>query len=321
MLLITAADIPRLLPMPRAIELMRDAFIAIAEGSASLAHRQALPMASGTGLLMGSALDGLGLAAKLVAIVPGNRDRGLPGSIGLVALLDDATGEPLALLDGTSLTSVRTAALNGCAIDLLARPEARKALLVGCGTQALAQAEAIDTVRELDEIRVLGRDQARARAFVAERQDGLRAPLRLVSGADEALEGVDVITAVTNSPEPVLPGGRVPAGCHVSGIGSFTPEMREFDEALLERAAIFVESRKTALAEAGELIAADLSGAAPRATWTELGEALAGRRRGRRHPDQVTFFKSVGHSVFDLFAARHVHDAAAREGACRSWSP
>lgn len=321
MLLIGAADIPRLLPMPVAVALMREAFITISQGSASLAHRQALPMASGTGLLMGAARDGLGLGAKLVAIVPGNRERGLPGSIGLVSLLDDVTGEPLALLDGTSLTAVRTAALNGCAIDLLARPDARTALLVGCGTQALAQAEAIDTVRELDEIRVLGRDPDRARAFVAECQGKLRAPLRLVSGAGEALADVDVVTAVTNSPEPVLPGARVPTGCHVSGIGSFTPGMREFDEALLGRAAIFVESRSTALAEAGELIAADRSGAAPSADWTELGEVLGGRRPGRRHESQITFFKSVGHPVFDLYAARHIHEAAVREGAGLSWSP
>lgn len=321
MLLIGAAEVARLLPMGRAVALMREAFLTISEGSASLAHRQALPMSSGTGLLMGAARDGLGLGAKLVAIVPGNRARGLPGSIGLVALLDDATGEPLALLDGTSLTSVRTAALNGCAIDLLARPDASTALLVGCGTQALAQAEAIDTVRELAEIRVLGRDRDRARAFVEARQPGLRAPLRLVSGAEEALQGADLVTSVTNSHEPVLPGERVPQGCHVSGIGSFTPAMREFDEALLRRAAIFVESRATALDEAGELIAADASGAASRATWTELGEVIAGRRPGRQSDSQVTFFKSVGHPVFDLFAARHIYDAALREGVGQSWRP
>jgi ornithine cyclodeaminase len=321
MLLLDAAEIPRLLPMHRAIPLMRDAFMSISRGSAALAHRQALPMESGTGLLMGSAEAGLGLAAKLVAIMPGNRARGLPGSIGLVALLDDRSGEPLALLDGTSLTSVRTAALNGCAIDLLARGDARTALLVGCGTQAATQAAAMDTVRELEEIRVLGRDPDRARVFAETVQEGLRAPVRLVDDASTGLEGVDVVTAATNSRHPVLPGDRVPPGCHVSGVGSFTPGMREFDDALLERAAIFVESRETALAEAGELIAAREAGITAECEWTELGEVLAGLKPGREHEAQVTFFKSVGHSVFDLYAARRIYDTAREQGAGLDWQP
>jgi ornithine cyclodeaminase len=321
MRLVNAAEIPRLLPMEQAIELMRDAFVTISEASASLAHRQALPMSSGTGLLMGAAKEGLGLGCKLVAVMPGNAARGLAGSIGLVALMDDETGVPLALLDGTSLTSVRTAALNGCAVDLLARADASTALLVGCGTQAVTQAEAMDSVRELEEIRVLGRDPERARDFVDRLNGRLRCAVRLVSDPLAALAGVDLITAATNSLEPVLPGADIPDGCHVSGIGSFRPDMREFDEGLIGRAAVFVESRGTALDEAGELIAADAAGVSRQRDWTEIGEVLAGRSAGRTGDRQVTYFKSVGHSVFDLYAARAIYDRALAEDAGLAWEP
>lgn len=321
MRLISAEEVFQLLPMPDAIALMREAFMTISTASASLAHRQALPMTSGTGLLMGAAKEGLGLGCKLVAIAPGNRARGLPGSIGLVVLLDDQTGAPLALIDGTSLTSLRTAALNGFATDLLARRNARRALLVGCGTQAAAQAEALVVVRDLEELRVLGRDPVRARAFAEQVGDRLQVPVRLTSDLAEALDSVELITAATNALEPVVPGSHIPAGCHVSGIGSFRPDMREFDEVLLGKAGIFVESRETALSEAGELIAADRDGVTRAGDWAEIGEVIAGSRRGRTNAEQITFFKSVGHSVFDLYTARALYDAAMANGAGQEWVP
>lgn len=321
MRLIDAGQVVRLLPMAEAIALMRTAFVTISEGSASLAHRQALQLPGGTGLLMGAARDGVGLGMKLAAIVPGNAARGLPGSVALALLHDEETGEPRALIDGTALTALRTAALNGCAMDLLARRDVAVGLLVGAGTQAASQLLAMDTVRDLREIRVLGRDAARAGRFVQAMYDSVKARLVVAKDPAGALEGVDVVVAATNSESPVVAGARVPAGCHVSGIGSFRPTMCEFDDDLLGRARIFVESRDTALAEAGELIAAERHGVTYRSDWTEVGEVLGEVRPGRRSDGEITFFKSVGHSVFDLYAARAIVDRAEAASTGTCWDP
>ena len=124
MRLLPAAALSDLFPLPRAIPLMREGFRLISDGGARVAERQALGLESGTGLLMGAAHETYGLAAKLVSVMPGNLDKGLPGSIGLVLLMSPETGEPLAMIDGTRLTALRTAALNACAIDELARRDA-----------------------------------------------------------------------------------------------------------------------------------------------------------------------------------------------------
>jgi ornithine cyclodeaminase/alanine dehydrogenase-like protein (mu-crystallin family) len=319
MLLIEASEIPRLLPLTEAIPLMRRAFGLISAARASTAPRQVLPLENGTGLLMGAAAADTGIVGKLVAVMPANRRQGLPGSTGMLLLMDASTGEPLALMDGTTLTAHRTAAANGLVIDLLARADARRGLLVGCGTQAAAQAGAMDAVRDLEEIRVLGRDLQEAERFVRAHQERVGAVLRPVGDPASALDAVDLVVSATNSLEPVIPGDRVPPGCHVSGIGSFRADMREFDLELLARAAIFVESRVTALEEAGELIAARDAGCTSPAQWTEVGEVLDGAAAGRTDRQQCTFFKSVGHAAYDLVAARAVYDAARERGVGTHW--
>ena len=321
MLLISATEIPQLLPLPGAIPLMRQAFELISAGGVSIAERQVLSLEKGTGLLMGAAGKGTGVMSKLISVMPENRRLGLPGSVGMLLLMDDATGEPLALLDGTALTAHRTAAANGFVIDLLAREDSRRGLLVGCGTQAAAQVEAMDAVRELEEIRVLGKTPGAAGAFVLDMQDKVRARLRQAADPVAALRDVDLVVSATTSTEPVTPGAEVPPGCHVSGIGSFRPGMRELDELLVARADIFVESRKTAMEEAGELIAARAAGITSPGRWAEIGEVLAGTVPGRHDQQQITLFKSVGHAVYDLQAARAVYEAAKARGAGLEWEP
>ena len=321
MRLLNAEEVTGLLPMDEAIRLLSQAFPIISAGQFSQAHRQQVALSEGTGLMMGAAAHGVGFGCKVVSVVPGNAARGLAGVTGLVLLMDEVTGEPLALLEGAQLTALRTAALNGCAMDLLAREDARVGLLVGCGTQANAQAEAMTAVRDLRELRVLGREPSRTAAFVARLQKRLSLDVHAVSDAGQALEDVDLVTAATNSLTPVLPGERVPDGCHVSGIGSFRPDMQELDRALIERADIFVESREGAMAEAGELIAAAAKGVSRPQDWNELGEVMAGARPGRQDAQQVTFFKSVGHAVFDLVIAKALLDRAEIEGVGSTWQP
>jgi ornithine cyclodeaminase len=321
MLLISAAELPDLLPMGRTIALMREAFRTISRNEAATAHRQALELDTGTGLLMGAAQESRGIVAKLVSVMPGNREMGLPGSVGLLLLMDPDNGAPLAAMDGTALTAIRTAALNACAIQMLARPDASVAVLIGCGTQAKAQLAGLQSCCRIAEIRVAGRSPDRARAFVEANQEGSAMQLNPVSDLAVDLKAADVVVSATNSKTPVIPGANIPPGCHVSGIGSFKPDMHEFDLYLLQKASIFVESRQTASSEAGELMRAVEQKSTHPSRWSEIGEVLDAKRPGRQNADEITFFKSVGHAVFDLVAARAAWETALESGAGMEWQP
>lgn len=321
MRLLTAADLVRVLPLKETLAPIRTAFRAITEQQGVVAERQALPLAGGTGLVMAAALPGQGLAGKLVSVVPGNAERGLPGTLGLLLLMDDATGEPLALMDGAEFTALRTAAVSACATDLLARPGARVATLFGCGTQARAQLDGLVAVRQLDEIRVVGHAAGDAAAFVAAHQPVMAVTLVALDDARAALEGSDIVVTATNSAHPVFSADALEAGAHVAAIGSFRPGMIENDPALAARCQLFVESRDTAQAEAGELIAAAEQGLTQVADWTEIGEVLAGSRPGRTAAGARTLFKSVGHALFDLVLARAAWERAQAEGLGTEWSP
>ena len=313
MRLLRRADIETALPMREAVPLMGQAFRAISEHKAQSAERQVLEIPGGHALLMGACStgpqasgDAAGVVSKLVTVIPENRRKGLPVSSGLAVLVNHEDGRPLALLDATALTAWRTAAAAGFATDALARRNARCGLLVGCGTQARAQLLAMDAVRELEEIRIMARRPDAVRDLVSSVQAEVSARLRAVDSPGENESSVaqaDIITTATTSKDPVFPGHWVSAGCHLNGIGSFREDMRELDQALIAKAAVYVESRRTAAAEAGELIAARNAGMTSEKDWREMGEWKNGRGPCRESETQITLYKSVGHSVFDLFAA------------------
>lgn len=319
MRLLRQADIETALPMPEAIRLMGQAFTAISQGSAQASERQVLTTSAGHALLMGASAENRGITAKLVTVLPGNRVAGLPVSSGLALLFDERNGTPLALLDATALTSWRTAAAAGLATRLLARTQCRAGVLIGCGTQARAQLLAMDATRNLEEIHLIARDQQKVKSFVEVMQPSIRARLVAAPDARQAVRSADIITAATTSVSPVINGQDVAVGCHVNGIGSFRPDMREFDQALIAKSRIFVESRSTAAAEAGELIAAIHSGVTRVDAWQEMGEVVQGKCPGRNDEQEVTFYKSVGHAVFDLFAASAIHQQCVKNGLGMEW--
>jgi ornithine cyclodeaminase len=319
MRLLRRADIETALPMQAAIRLMGQAFAAISNGSAHAMERQALATSTGHALFMGASGVGLGTAAKLVTVIPANKARGLPVSIGLAVLVNELDGQPLALFDATSLTAWRTAAAVGFATSLLSRESSRTGLMIGCGTQARTQLLAMDAARRLEEIRVFGRDPRQTRSLIEAMQPALGVRLTAVADLGQSVREADIITAATTSSSPVIDGADVPAGCHVNGIGSFRPDMCEFDQVLVARAGIYVEARATAAAEAGELVAALRSGVTDVADWREIGEVVEGDAPGRLRENQVTFFKSVGHAVFDLFAASIIQRESVATGLGTEW--
>lgn len=314
LLILSERDLCTALPMPAAIRAMKDAFAAIASGAAVAPQRMALPIESeaATSLLMGAYVPSMGLAAKVVSVFPGNRARGKALVNGLVLVLDPTSGEPQALIDGTALTAWRTGAASGAATDLLARNDASVAALIGCGVQARTQLLAIAAVRELAEVRVHARTSQSVRAFCESMQPQVSARLVAAPTAESAVRGAHIVCTATPSHTPVFDGAHLADGAHVNAVGSFTLHMGELDTRTIARSSIFVDEVEAALAEAGELVAAEAAGATRRERWTELGHVASGSAPGRTTASEITLFKSVGHAVQDVAAASRAL-AAARE--------
>jgi ornithine cyclodeaminase len=308
--LLSAADLAVVMDMRTAIDLVAHAFARLSEGRAKAPLRTFLEVDGGTTLVMpGWVDDGPGsppsggngaLGAKIVSVFPGNTARNRPVVSGVVLLVDPATGEPRAALNGTWITALRTGAVSGVATRLLAREDATVLAVFGAGVQARTQIEAVRAVRPIEEVRIVSRSGASA-ARLAGELTGVRA--RAADPA-QALVGCHVVVAATDSMTPVFAGAAVPAGAHVNGVGSFTPDMREVDGDLVRRATVVVDDREAAWAEAGDLIGAERDGVIGHEhVRAELGEVVRGLHPGRTSGDEVTFFKSVGNAVQDMAVA------------------
>ena len=299
--------------MPAAIDAMREAFAALSAQEATVPMRLALETEHGVSLFMPAHLRESGNAgAKVVSVNPGNAVRGLPAIHAVVLVLDVLTGRPTALMDGTWLTALRTGAVGGLAADLLARSDAKTVALFGAGVQARTQLEAVRCVREITEVRVVSRSGASADRLAGE-VVGVRAVR--VDDANEAIEGADIIIAATSSSTPVFDGARVEPGTHVTGVGSYTLDMREVDTALVQRARIIVDQREAVMEEAGDIVGPIRDGVVDETVIiAEIGEVVLGRVPGRTADSEITFFKSVGNAVQDVAVAARVLAAAESEG-------
>ncbi|HAC06449.1 MAG TPA: ornithine cyclodeaminase [Gemmatimonadetes bacterium] len=313
MRILSADDVRACVDMPAAIDAMREAFAALSAQEATVPMRLALETEHGVSLFMPAHLRESGNAgAKVVSVNPGNAARGLPAIHAVVLVLDVLTGRPTALMDGTWLTALRTGAVGGLAADLLARSDAKTVALFGAGVQARTQLEAVRCVREITEVRVVSRSGASADRLAGE-VVGVRAVR--VDDANEAIEGADIIIAATSSSTPVFDGARVEPGTHVTGVGSYTLDMREVDTALVQRARIIVDQREAVMEEAGDIVGPIRDGVVDETVIiAEIGEVVLGRVPGRTADSEITFFKSVGNAVQDVAVAARVLAAAESEG-------
>ncbi len=322
-----ARDLDHVLAPRVALAAMRRAFGQLSGGRATVPLRGVLESARGTTLLMPAFLGGSAeLGAKIVSIFPRNAGRGEPVVQGAVLLLDADTGRPRALVDGTRLTAIRTAAGSALATELLADPAADVLAVFGSGTQGRAHIELLAATRPLREIRIVSRSHASARRLAEELRDTParsawtwepRSPPRIVASADpaEAVRGAGVVVTATNSREPVFDGSDLAVGAHVNAVGSYRPDTREVDETTIRRARVVVDQREAALAEAGELIIPLRAG---RVTTdiieAELGEIVNGDAPRGRGGYEITLFKSVGNAAQDVAMASEALSAAEREG-------
>jgi ornithine cyclodeaminase len=305
---LTGADVLAACPMPDAIDAVESGFAALSSGQASVPLRPSLPLRSGGAvcLVMPASLRGGSLASvKVVSVVPENRD--LPIVQAAVVLVDAENGRVRALLDGTALTALRTGAAGGVAARRLARPDARVIAIYGAGAQARTQLQALVALRRFREIRIVARQREHAAALAAEFS---RPGVKVVVGGREAARGADIVVCATTSAEPVFDAADLSPGVHVTGVGSYRPDMREIPPEALAGALVAVDQREAALSEAGEIIAAIQRGLLREEDLVEIGED----RARRSSADQRTVFKSVGNAVQDLVVAARALERAEAVG-------
>jgi ornithine cyclodeaminase len=293
MVTITRAEVEQLLDLDLLLAALARVHIELSAGSGSMPPRNAAAVPERDGLLlaMPACVPGVALGCKLVSVFPQNEH--VDSHHALIALFDEETGEPTAVMDGSYITGARTAATAALALQALARPDARVLAILGTGVQARWHHRLFTRARAWEEIRVAGRTEAKVAAFAAE------LGARPVGSWEEAIRGADVVAAATHPGEPVVRRAWLAPGTHVSSVG-FNPAGREVDEATVADAKVVVELRAAALAPppAG---ASELVGV--RAVHAELGEILAGTRPGRESRDELTLYKSVGIAAQDLAAA------------------
>jgi ornithine cyclodeaminase/alanine dehydrogenase-like protein (mu-crystallin family) len=288
MLVLTRAEVEELLDLDALLEALAGAHAELSAGNASLPPRVAAFTPAGLLGAMPGFVPGTGLGAKLVSLYPRNTPP-LPTHQAAIALFDESTGMLTAVMDGTYITAMRTAAAAALAARLLARSDARVLAVLGTGVQSRAAQEMFPRVRDFAEIRVAGRGEY-----------------------EDAVRGADVVHGATHSAEPIVRADWLAPGVHVSSVGYNAPGS-ELDPAIVARAdVICVESRDSAFAPppAG---APELAGVAPERA-VEIGELVAGTGVGRTSPEHITLYKSVGVAVQDLAAAALVLAAARERG-------
>ena len=308
------AEIRSALPMASAIAAMREAFAAHVEGKADGPPRTVLHTGASQGatLVMPVSLEAGDLpllVVKVVSVFPANRERGIASIHGTVIAVEAETGVPIAVLDGASLTAIRTAAACGLATDLLARRDSAVVAVFGSGVHARTQVNAVREVRSIKEVRIHNPNSESAAAMADElsASGSTECRYRAVNSAASALDGADIACAATTSRVPIFEDTAVPAGLHINAIGSFHDTDREIPGATVARAGVFVDDREAALEEAGDLIIPIREGLiSVSQIRSDLGSLVLGRAQGRLSDDEVTFFKSVGLAVQDAAATQAV---------------
>lgn len=314
-LILSRADVESVLNMKETIAAMETAFRELSEGLAILPQRILIPTEGGISLYMPAFLPQMGsMAVKIVTVFEGNPEKyGLSTILGKVLLQDPKTGDVISIMDGSYLTAMRTGAVSGCAIDHLARKDAKSVGLFGTGVQGATQLWAACEARpNIEFCKVYDIRKDVAEDFAQKMSIKLHIPnIKVAESPEEAVKGSDIILTATTSPIPVFRGEWLESGVHVSAIGSYTPETREIDTETVRKAKVVCDEMNACLDEAGDLIFPINEGVITKEhIYAELGDIVSGKKVGRENEAEITLFKSVGLAIQDAATAKLVYDKA-----------
>jgi ornithine cyclodeaminase/alanine dehydrogenase len=317
-LLLNRSEIISLINMREAVDVVEEAFREYALGGVEMPPRSVIMITEKGGWVgvMAAYFKGLGaVASKVVASYPNNILKGQPTISGVILYMDPETGVPLAIMEATYLTALRTGAVCGVATKHLALAESEKVGVIGAGVQARFQLEAIQTVRDIRYVSVYSPNPMHRVRFAEEMGAKLDVEITPAESAAEVVRDTDILVAATSAREPVVEGRWLRAGAHINGVGSHSPATRELDSEVVRRAKVVVDSREAALREAGDLLIPIAEGVfSAEGIYAELGEVVTGAKRGRESPDEITLFKSVGVAIQDVAVAKATYDKAKRLG-------
>jgi len=316
--ILTQSEVRSLLPMRDCMDAMEHALRSYSSGESTNPLRWPMRVKGHShlvGMMPGATDDPATLGLKIVGIFPQNHGTRFDSHQGVVLLFDPQNGIPLCIADASEVTAIRTAAVSGVATRLLARSDARRLGILGSGVQATTHLEAMCSARPIEHVSVFSPTKERVLAFAERARATHGIQVDVVDDPADAVRGCDIVCTTTSAREPVLRGEWLAEGTHINAAGACTPNTRELDAAAVARSRVWVDSRESAAAEAGDLLLAheeaafvldDVAG--------ELGEILGGRAPGRANDGEITLFESLGLAVEDLVATQLVYERAQGEG-------
>lgn len=313
-------DVTRLLPMDECIDVMAAVLATVARGNAILPQRPMirLPDSPNIFALMPAYLgEPKSVGVKVLSVFPINHGTAIDAHQGAVLLFEADHGRLLAILDATTVTAIRTAAVSAVATRLLARDDAEDLAILGAGTQGLMHLHAMSIVRPIRRVRIWSRTTEHARNLAQLARERFDVQAEVASSPEHAVVQSRIVCTTTASPTPVLEGEWLQPGTHINAVGACFPTTRELDTDAVRRARLYVDRRESALAEPGDILIPLREGAITTDhIIAEIGELLleGGNHLGRHGANEITLFKSLGLAVEDLAAAHHIYQRAAAEG-------
>jgi ornithine cyclodeaminase/alanine dehydrogenase-like protein (mu-crystallin family) len=317
-LFVNEAGVHELLVMQECISLMRATLMTLSSGDVVQPLRSKVRLPDGSGILglMPAYLgEPRSFGLKVVTVMPGNHGTPFDSHQGVVMLFGIQHGEPIAVLDATAITAIRTAAASAAATDALARTDAGDLALLGSGAQARTHLAAMQAVRRLRRVRVWSRSRANAERFAREEGERRGVAIEIAATAEGAVRDADLVCTTTAAREPILRGEWLAAGAHVNAVGACFSTNRELDTEAVRRARFYTDCRESCTNEAGDFLIALAEGAiGDPQLLGEVGEVLLGKIHGRMSRDDVTVFESLGVAVEDLASAHFIHRRAIETG-------
>ncbi len=316
--IISQAQVNQLLAMPACVDLMDQALRTLTRGGAILPLRTMLRLPDGRGVFgsMPAYLnppDAIGL--KALTVFPGNEGTQYDSHQGVVLLFEATHGALVAILDASSITAIRTAAVSGVATRALANPDAGDLAILGSGVQAVTHLDAMAAVRTLRRVRVYSRSAANVAAFIKETAGRHRVAVEAVESVEAALRGADLICTVTSARQPIVERRWVANGAHLNVVGASLPGARELDSDTVAAARLYADRRESLLNESGDFLIPKSEGRfGDEHLLGEVGEVLEGKAPGRLRQSDITMFKSLGLAIEDLASAHYVAARAAELG-------